>query len=140
MSALEARAPFTVQDFAARIERAGRAADEAGLSGLLVTPGPDLVYLTGYAPHLTPRLTVLVVSADRPPALIVPVIERPGAEKAPGTSRVAITDWVDGSDPYEAAATLLDPRGRYAFSDAAWAMHVIGLQQRLPGTTYVSMT
>jgi D-alanyl-D-alanine dipeptidase len=122
------------------MERAGRAAQEAGLSGALVTPGPDLLYLTGYAPHVTPRLTMLVVSADRDPALMVPVLERAEAEEAPGSSKLALSDWPDGSDPYEAAASLLDPKGRYAVSDSAWAMHVLGLQEQLPETRFVSMT
>ena len=123
------------------MERAGKSAQEAGLSGLLVTPGPDLLYLTGYAPlAVTERLTMLVLAADHQPALIVPVLERPDAESAPGSSKLELSDWSDGSDPYEAAAPLLDPRGRYAISDAAWAMHVLGLQGRLPDSGYVSMT
>ncbi len=132
---------FTAEDFEARMERAGKSAQEAGLSGVLVTPGPDLLYLTGYAPlAVTERLTMLVLAADHEPALIVPVLERPDAESAPGSSKLELSDWSDGSDPYEAAAPLLDPRGRYAISDAAWAMHVLGLQGRLPDSGYVSMT
>jgi Xaa-Pro aminopeptidase len=132
---------FTSEDFAARMERASRAAQEVGLSGILVTPGPDLLYLTGYAPMaITERLTMLVLTADREPALIVPVLERADAESAPGSSKLALSDWSDGSDPYDAAAALLDPRGRYAISDAAWAMHVLGLQSRLPESEYVPMT
>ena len=133
--------PFTAKDFDARMERASRAAKEAGLAGILVTPGPDLLYLTGYAPTaITERLTMLVVAPESEPAMIVPTLERPDAEAAPGSSNVELSDWADGSDSYEAAAPLLDPRGRYAISDAAWAMHLLGLQTRLPGTTYVSMT
>src|SRR5262245_45893080 len=132
---------FTSEGYAARMQRAGSSAQEAGLSGVLVTQGPDLLYLTGYVPTaVTERLTMLVVSADREPAMILPVLERPDAESAPGSSKLNFSDWVDGSDPYEAAAPLLDPGGRYAISDAAWAMHVLGLQARLPDTGYVSMT
>jgi D-alanyl-D-alanine dipeptidase len=53
---------------------------------------------------------------------------------------VRIVDWTDGSDPYLATARLLDPAGRYAVSDSAWAMHLLGLQDRLPKSRYVSMT
>ena len=42
-------ARFTADDYRARMERAVRAAGDAGLAGLLVAPGPDLVWLTGYA-------------------------------------------------------------------------------------------
>ncbi len=133
--------PLTAEDFEARMERAGRSAQEAGLSGVLVTPGPDLLYLTGYAPvAITERLTMLVLSADHEPAMIVPMLERPDVESAPGSSNLELSDWSDGSDPYEAAAPLVDPTGRYAISDAAWAMHLLGLQGRLPDSGYVSMT
>jgi Xaa-Pro aminopeptidase len=133
--------PFTAEDFATRIERAERAIQEAGLSGVLVTPGPDLLYFTGYAPTaITERLTMLVVAPDREPAMIVPTLERPDAEAALGSSNIELSDWADGSDPYEAAAPLLDPKGRYAISDAAWALHVLGLQFSLPETVYASMT
>ena len=32
------------------MERAAEQAEAAGLTGLLVTPGPDLFYFTGYQP------------------------------------------------------------------------------------------
>jgi Xaa-Pro aminopeptidase len=56
-------APFTADDFAARIARVASSAERAGLAGVLVAPGPDLLYLTGYAPvAITERLTILVVA------------------------------------------------------------------------------
>ena len=133
-------APFTSADFAARLQRSARSAGAAGLTGLLLTPGPDLLYLTGYAPvAITERVTMLVVPVDGEPTMIVPRLERPDAEETPGASVFRLADWADGSDPYEATARLLGP-GRYALSDSAWAMHLLGLQGRLPDTSYVSMT
>ena len=72
--------------------------------------------------------------------MICPALERPDAERAPSAGTVALTDWSDGSDPYAAAAPLLDPAGRYAISDSAWALQLLGLQDAVPGTSYVSMT
>jgi D-alanyl-D-alanine dipeptidase len=133
--------PFTAEDFAARMERAAAQASAAGLLGLLVTPGPDLVYFTGYAPiAITERITMLAIQAGRDPEMIVPILERPDAEDAPSASAMLLRDWTDGDDPYEAAAAMLDPAGRYAISDSAWAMHVLGLQAALPKSSYVSMT
>ena len=135
-----APAPFTAADFAARLQRAARSAEAAGLSGLLLTPGPDLLYLTGYAPvAITERITMLVVPVDGEPTMIVPRLERPDAEETPAASVFRLEDWRDGDDPYEATAQLLGP-GRYALSDSAWAMHLLGLQGRLSDTSYVSMT
>ncbi|WP_331457493.1 aminopeptidase P family N-terminal domain-containing protein [Arthrobacter sp. EPSL27] len=112
--------PFTADDYAARMRRAAQAADAAGLDGILVTPGPDLLYLTGYAPvAITERITMLVVAVDAEPALIVPRLERPDAEAAAGASILRITDWTDGSDPYTESAALMAGSGRYAVSDSA---------------------
>jgi len=133
--------PFTTSDFAQRMERAIALAADAGLTGLLVTPGPDLFYFTGYQPTaITERITLLALQAARDAAMIVPVLERHDAEPAPGVAAVSLADWADGSDPYAATAKLLDPRGRYAVSDSAWAMHVLALQEVLPESRYVSMT
>jgi D-alanyl-D-alanine dipeptidase len=128
-----APAPFTTDDFVARMSRAARSAAQAGLAGVLVTPGPDLLYLSGYAPiAITERITLLVVSADREPKMIIPTLERPDAEAAPSAARLTIVDWQDGTNPYAAAADLLDPKGRYAISDSAWSMHLLGLLDQLP--------
>jgi Xaa-Pro aminopeptidase len=133
--------PFTIEDFKGRMERAAKEAADAGLTGVLVTPGPDLIYFADYMPvAITERITMLVIQASKEPAMIVPILERPDAESAAGSPAVAISDWTDGSDPYAATAKLLDPKGRYAISDGAWAMHVLGLQQTLPDSSYVSMT
>jgi Xaa-Pro aminopeptidase len=132
---------FTTDDFARRMERATAQTSAAGLTGLLVTPGPDLLYFTGYQPiAITERITLLALQASRDPALIVPILERPDAESAPGAGALEVSDWIDGTDPYAATAKLLDPKGSYAISDSAWAMHVLALQEALPESSYVSMT
>ena len=133
--------PFTAEDFANRMQRAAEQADAAGLTGVLVTPGPDLVYLAGYAPvAITERLTVLVIQKDREPAMVLPILERPDAEGAPSAGTIALTDWADGGDPYAAAASFIDPKGSYAISDSAWALQLLGLQEARPDASYVSMS
>ncbi|MGW6016257.1 aminopeptidase P family protein [Streptomyces sp. NPDC055210] len=133
--------PFTADDYRARMERAARAADAAGLAGVLVAPGPDLVWLTGYAPPAaTERLTLLVLAAGQDPVLVVPTLEAPDAEKAVGAPALKLRDWTDGKDPYTTTAPLLDASGRFGVSDNAWALHLLGLQKELPGTSYVSLS
>ena len=132
---------FTTSDFRARMDRAARAAAAEGLDGLLVTPGPDLQWLTGYRPTaITERLTLLVLRADAEPQLLVPILERPDAEAAAGVAATRMSDWTDGSDPYAAAGRLLRPDGEYAVSDSTWAMHLLGLQKQLPQSRYASVT
>ena len=132
--------PFTADDYLARGRRVVAAAREAGLAGVLVTPGPDLVWLTGYRPTaITERLTVLVLAPDEEPTLLVPALERPDAEAAEGVRGLRVLDWADATDPYGAAAPLLRAEGTYGISDSAWALHLLGLQGALPRTAYRSL-
>ncbi|MDG9709192.1 aminopeptidase P family protein [Streptomyces sp. DH10] len=134
-------ASFTADDYRARMERAARTAAEAGLAGLLVAPGPDLVWLTGYTPPaVTERLTLLVLAAGQDPVLVVPALEAPDAQKAAGAPALTLRDWTDGKDPYAATAALLDASGRFGISDNAWALHLLALQQAVPGSSYTSLT
>src|SRR3954469_13606947 len=89
-------APFTAEDFARRMRRAAEQADAAGLTGVLVAPGPDLIYLAGYSPTvISERLTMLVIHRHREPTMLVPSLERPDAESAPSAGTIALTDWSD---------------------------------------------
>jgi Xaa-Pro aminopeptidase len=133
--------PFTVDDYLARAGRVLAAASERGLSGVLVTPGPDLVWLTGYRPTaITERLTVLLLTPDQEPTLLVPTLERPDAESAVGVQGMGVVDWADATDPLRALEPLLDAEGTYGISDSAWALHLLALQQRLPASSYRSLT
>lgn len=134
-------ASFTAADFASRMGRAAEQAAAAGLTGILVAPGPDLRYLAGYMPvAVTERLTLLVVQRDRDPVMIVPVLERLDAETAPSAGAISLLDWKDGDDPYATIAAAFDPNGTYAISDSAWALQLLGLQEALPGADFRSMT
>ncbi|XXZ52064.1 aminopeptidase P family protein [Streptomyces cavourensis] len=120
--------------------RAAESAAAAGLAGVVVAPGPDLVHLTGYRPVSTERLTLLILRPGEEPVLVVPTLEAPDAAAATGAPALALRDWTDGMDPYAVTAPLLGDRGRFAVSDNAWAMHLLGLQRALPGTTYTALT
>src|SRR4029453_515838 len=133
--------PFTADDYTRRMQRAAEQAEAKGLTGVLVAPGPDLLYFTGYEPiAITERITMLVLQASSEPAMIVPGLARPDPEASPRAGALSLSDWSDGSDPYAATAKLLDPRGKYAISDSAWAMHVLGLQEALPEAGSVPIT
>ena len=134
-------APFTNEDFAARMRRVLADAARAELDGILVTPGPELVWLTGYQPTaITERLTVLVLRHDQDPTLLVPTLERPDAEAAVGAPSLSIVDWADGEDPFARAGAYLYAGATMAISDSAWALHLLGLQDAVPGSSYRSLT
>jgi D-alanyl-D-alanine dipeptidase len=121
------------------LDRLRRARDEAarrGLDALVVSPSPDLAYLTGYSPMPLPRPTLLVLRPDRDPVLLVPELERPLAAASPVGEHLELVTWRDGSDPYEAAASLLAGAARIALADRLWAIHVLGLQRVLADASF----
>ncbi|MEU8183755.1 Xaa-Pro peptidase family protein [Micromonospora sp. NPDC049044] len=116
-----------------RLIAAQRATAAAGLDALLLTPGSDLRYLTGYDAHAGERLTCLVLPAEGEPTLIVPRLERPAAEAAPSTG-VRIVDHADGTDPYPLVVAALDgPPAAVGLADRMWAEQVLALRAALPG-------
>lgn len=148
MSSTDAARPGTAfgpEVYTARRERAAAHAREAGLTGLLVSPGPDLAYFTGYAPPDTERLTLLAIPAGGPgagggAAVVVPLLERGDLVSAPGAAGLDVVTWRDGDDEHDAVARLLDRSGAYAVSDSTWALHVLGLQQALPDARFTAFT
>jgi Xaa-Pro aminopeptidase len=123
--------------FAERRRRGGAAVAAAGLDGFLVTPGPDLRYLTGYDALPLERLTLLRLGPGVDPVLLVPRLERPAAEAAPGVEGLEIATWADGDDPYVAVAALIGP-GRYAVADRTWALHLLAFQAVSRDATFVA--
>lgn len=125
-------------DFSDRLQRARKAADAAGIDALLVTPGPDLFYLTGYAAIALERLTCLVLPRDGEPVLVVPALERPAAEASPVSGLgIEVLDWAETADPYALVASRLGGAARAAVDDHMHAAKVLGLRAALPGVEQV---
>src|SRR5256885_11698665 len=93
---------------ASRLALAAQAAQRAGLDALLLTPGPDLRYLTGYDTHQSERLTCLAVPAAGPPFLVVPRLELASAPASPaGGMNLDPVVWDETDDPHPAVAPRL---------------------------------
>jgi len=124
--------------YADRRLRTLEAAKAAGLGGILVSPGPDLAYLTAYTPPPLERLTVLVLTAGADPALVIPTLERPLAESAAGAPGLTMLEWRDGrDDPYGIVAAMLGSE-RYAVTDRTWASHLLSIERATPGRSFVA--
>jgi Xaa-Pro aminopeptidase len=124
-----------------RLDRAAAAAQKAGLSALLLTPGADLRYVCGYHAHETERLTCLVVPAEgsgRPPVLVVPQLEEPAAQASPAAGlELDIVSWGEHADPYDLVARHLGGRpGEIGLADHMWAMMVLRFRDALPGASF----
>jgi Xaa-Pro aminopeptidase len=110
----------------------------AGLDAILLTPGPDLRYVTGYEARAYERLTCLVVPAEGSPSLLVPLLELPAA-RAAGVGRlgVELIAWHETEDPYAIVADGLGAVGKIGFADQMWAMMVLRFRAALPGAEQV---
>jgi len=121
---------------AARLDSARAACAAAGLDALLLSPGSDLRYLTGYPALSTERLTLLVLPVDGPATLIVPRLERPAAEASPVVDLpMAIVDHPDGADPYPLVAAAAPGARTVGLANRMWAEQVLALRAALPGAT-----
>ena len=125
-------------DHAERLARASRQAEVAGLDAIVVAPGPDLMYLTGYGPPPLERLTALVVRPGTDPVLLVPTLERPRAAASPAEDLVGFGTWSDGESMHAALGRLLPDRGTIGVIDQMWAWHLMELERELPAATIVS--
>ena len=103
------------------LDRIGRAAHETAareLDALVVSPSPDLAYLTGYDPMPLERPTLLVLRPNRDPVMLVPELERAPAAASPVGEHLELVPWRDGQDPYE-AAVLQSGAARIAWRTAS---------------------
>jgi Xaa-Pro aminopeptidase len=118
-----------------RLARAAGAAARAGLGGLLLTPGPDLRYLTGYDAIQTERLTCLALPADGPAFLVAPRLELRSVQASPaGELGVEIVPWDETDDPYRLVAQRIGPVSSVGLADQMWAAMVLRFRDALPGT------
>jgi len=118
---------------AERLRLAADAAGAAGMGALLLTPGPDLRYVTGYDAQQLERLTCLVLPAAGDPFLVVPRLELPAAQASPaGGSGVEMIPWDETDDPYALVARRLGPASSVGLSDRMWAMMVLRFRAALP--------
>jgi len=135
MAILEAHLmPTERAAFAARRDRAAAALGKRGLAALLLSPGSDLAYLSGYRIFGSERLTCLVIDANGRATLVVPTLESPRATAA--APDLVQRTWEETEDPYALVAALVTSRGDVAVADQMWALFTLRLQQALPGRAF----
>lgn len=124
----------------ATLHRAETAMAAAGVDALLLGPGADLRYLTGYHALPLERLTLLVARADGAHTLVVPTLERPRAEDAGLPDTVTVVDFSETDDPYAPVTAALRGLGsapRLAAGDRLWSTFLLGLQAAVPAASWV---
>lgn len=88
---------WAAEELRNRLSRARRMLGAHDWSALVVTPGADLRYFTGYDALVLERLTCLVLPAVGDATLVVPRLERAAAERTPiGDLGIHLVDYPDG--------------------------------------------
>ncbi|WP_329584563.1 Xaa-Pro peptidase family protein [Kitasatospora sp. NBC_01250] len=117
-----------------RLRQARELVARAGLDALVVSPGADLQYLTGYHAAPLERLTCLVLPVAGEPFLLVPALEEPAAKASPAPGLgLEIVGWQETEDPYAIAAGRLPARAAVAVDNHMWAEKAFAFQAALPG-------
>jgi Xaa-Pro aminopeptidase len=123
-------------DLASRIKRAQDAMTAAGVDTLIVTPGADLRYLTGYAAMPLERLTALILPATAEPVLLVPELEAAEAERSPAAlAGMTVQRHREVDDPYAVVRERVGSASSVAVDDHMWATRVFALRDALPDAT-----
>jgi Xaa-Pro aminopeptidase len=123
-----------------RVHAARDLSGDAGVDLLVLTPGSDLRYLSGYNAHAMERLTALAVPRRGEPFLVVPRLEAPMVDAGPaGSLGVEVMAWDETDDPFAllagaATARLGSAPARVAVGARTWAEHALGVQKALPGS------
>jgi len=120
-----------------RLTRVREGMTERGVDALVLGPGPDLLYVAGYAAHTSERLTALVAGLVGTPQLVLPQLEVEGARLH--ASALDLVAWSEHEDP----ATLVADRLRelrsdsdgpltIAVGDHLWSVFLLRLQSAMP--------
>ena len=126
-----------------RLQRAAESARQAGIDALLLTPGADLRYLTGYEALPLERLTCLVVPAHGEPVLVVPLLERLAAEASGAGSVVKIVTHGETDDAFAMTTgfirdALNGAPSRVGVADRMWAEQVLRFRGLMSGAEQVT--
>jgi Xaa-Pro aminopeptidase len=123
---------------ASRLQDAAERVRAGGMDALLLTPGADLRYVSGYDAKQLERLTCLVIPARGEPALVVPRLELAAAQASPASGLgLEMIAWEETEDPYALIARRLGPVQVVGLADQMWALMVLKLRDAMPGARQV---
>ncbi|PRZ42135.1 Xaa-Pro aminopeptidase [Antricoccus suffuscus] len=136
-------APDSPEEIRARLDKVARLVAESAADAVVLTPGADLRYLTGYDAMLSERLTCLVVPASGTPMLIAPTLEKSlaAASVAAGLG-VEVRGWDETDNPSDMVVDLVprptDRPRAIAVADRMWAQHLFGIHYAAPDAKLTS--
>ncbi len=111
---------------------------EREVDALLLSVGPDLPWLAGFAALALERLTMLVLTEDGPARLVVPAFEADRVHDP--EDLLELIPWQETDDPAALVATALGGAagGRLAIGDHTWSRFLVALQSELRGSSWTT--
>ncbi len=119
-----------------RVQRAQQLMEETGVDLLMIGPSSDFRYLTGHVPHLSERLTALILPWRGKGTIVVPRLEAPLISDL--TDRFDLSIWDETDNPLDRVAALArDSHSEsVGINDQLWSGFLLRLQKQLPNATY----
>jgi Xaa-Pro aminopeptidase len=127
---------FPNADYSGRLDAVRALMAERDVDVLLLSVGSDLPYLSGYEAMPLERLTMLVVLRDGPVTMVIPRLEAPRVQARGGA--FAIYPWDETEDPVAIVADLAGSPAMAAIGDHTWSRFLLGLQDAMAGTRFVT--
>ena len=124
------------QEYLKRLENTRSKMARENIDLLLVTPGPNLRYLSGYKAKNLERLTCLAIDSHQNLKMIVPSLEKLSAEKA-GVQElgIEIVTWNEDENPYEKLSEI--STGKQISIDGSMnAAKVLNIQHQFDGSLF----
>jgi Xaa-Pro aminopeptidase len=122
--------------FSERMRRVRHSMNVQGIDAVLLSVGPDLPWLTGFAAIAQERLTMLVLTLDAEPTLVVPGFE---TERVVDNEQLLrVEPWGETENPLDLVTQALGQAatGRLAIGDHTWSRFLVALQQRFGDATW----
>lgn len=133
--------PITVSERKARVARAQRLMQQAGIDALLLEAGSALVYFTGVRWWRSERFTGAIIPAEGDIAIVTPYFEEPSVRESMSFGDDVRT-WHEHENPFALVAGVLAERGlkggKIAVEETVRHFVVEGVQQAALGFTIVS--
>src|SRR4051794_28661106 len=104
---------------------------DAAVDVLILSPGADLRYLSGYAAMPLERLTCLVLPAAGAATLVVPRLEQPMAAESPAAAFVEIVAHGETDDAYALVAQMTGTPRRVGVANRMWAEQVLRFRRAM---------
>jgi Xaa-Pro aminopeptidase len=125
-------------DYSERLAAALQGTREQGIDALLIAPGADLRYLTGYDATPLERLTCLVMTPNADAYLMVPELEELAALASPaGAAGLPVRTYRETDDPYAMIAQDMPAPALIAVDDRMWASKALTFQARFSRSAMV---